>query len=158
MKGDINVDFVMAVILFVSVYAMLYMLLPAATISFKKTPDPFYTTGQFFSDVLLTSTGIPANWTTIAGVSKLGFAYGNNITSFPNILDARKVSAMVNQNCSLLKPKMDILLDFALSVEAGSATHSCNATIPKVARLMERVAYLKNGTQFTPAKVKIWIW
>ena len=43
MKGDINVDFVMAVILFVSVYAMLYVLLPAATISFKKTPDPLWT-------------------------------------------------------------------------------------------------------------------
>jgi len=158
MKGDINVDFVMAVILFVSVYAMLYMLLPAATISFKKTPDPLYTTGRFFSDILVTTTGIPANWTSIAELSSLGFAYGSNTTSYPNILDARKIGAIVNQNCSSLKQKTRILLDFAISIEVGSNTYSCNATIPKVARLMERVAYLKNGTNYSPAKVKIWVW
>jgi hypothetical protein len=158
MKGDINVDFVMAVILFVSVYAMLYVLLPSATISFKKTPDPLATASYYFSDVLVTTPGIPAEWTSVSGVSRLGFAYGNNVTSYANILDARKVGAIDGQACSSLKTKTDLLLDFAIQVESSSKTYSCTATIPGIARLIERPGYLKNGTAYAPIKIKIWTW
>jgi len=158
MKGDINVDFVMAVILFVSVYAMLYVLLPSATISFKKTPDPLATASYYFSDVLVTTPGIPAEWTSVSGVSRLGFAYGNNVTSYANILDARKVGAIDGQACSNLKTKTDLLLDFAIQVESSSKTYSCTATIPGIARLIERAGYLKNGTVYSPIKIKIWTW
>jgi hypothetical protein len=122
MKGDINVDFVMAVILFVSVYAMLYMLLPAATISFKKTPDPLWTASHYFADVLMTSPGIPSNWGTIGEVQRLGLAYGDNITSYSNILDAKKIGAIGGQTCSLLKSKTDTLLDFSIAVDIVNAS------------------------------------
>jgi len=137
---------------------MLYVLLPAATISFKKTPDPLATTSYYFSDVLVTTPGIPAEWTSVSGVSRLGFAYGNNVTSYANILDARKVGAIDGQACSNLKTKTDLLLDFAIQVESSSKTYSCTATIPGIARLIERAGYLKNGTVYSPIKIKIWTW
>ncbi len=158
MKGDINVDFIMAIMLFISVYAMLYILLPSSTIDFKKTSDPLATASYYFSDVLATTPGIPAYWNTTADVSRLGLAYGTNSTSYPNIIDARKIGAIDGQSCSILKSKTDLLLDFAIQVESSSKTYSCTATIPVTARLIERVGYLKNGTAYTPVKIKTWTW
>jgi len=158
MRGDLNIDFVMAIILFVSVYALLYTLLPSATISFKKTPDPLATASYYFSDILMTTPGIPINWTTVNEVSRLGLAYGNNVTIYPNILDAKKVGAIDGQTCSDLKAKTSITLDFAIRVESSSRNYSCTATIPKTARLIERVGYLRNNTDYAPVKVKTWTW
>lgn len=158
MKGDMNIDFVMAIILFVSVYAVLYTLLPSATIGFKKTPDPLATASYYFSDVLVTTPGIPANWSTVASMTRLGLAYGTNATSYPNIIDARKIGAIDGQSCGSLKAKVDITLNFSIAIETNSRNYSCTATIPKVARLIERVGYVKNNTAYLPAKIKVWTW
>ncbi len=158
MKGDMNIDFVMAIILFVSVYAVLYTVLPSATIGFKDTPDPLATASYYFSDVLVTTPGIPANWSTTAGMTRLGLAYGTNATSYPNIIDARKIGAINGQSCISLMVKTDITLNFSIAVETSSRNYSCTATVPRIARLIERVGYVKNNTDYLPAKIKIWTW
>ena len=158
MKGNMDVDFVMAVILFVSVYGLLYTLLPSATISFRNMGDPLGPASQYFADVLVTTPGIPPVWNSTANVNKLGFAYGNNISSYSNIIDAAKFTAINGVSCSTLKPKTDITLDFAIQIETSRINMSCTATIPKTARLIERLGYLKNGTNYDAAKIKIWTW
>jgi len=158
MKGNLDVDFVMAIILFVSVYGLLYTLLPSATISFRNMADPLNPASQYFADVLVATPGIPPTWNSLANVNKLGLAYGNNVSSYANIIDATKVAAINNQLCSSLESKTDITLDFAIQIETSRASLGCNATIPKTARLIERIGYLKNGTNYDPAKIKIWTW
>lgn len=158
MKGDMNIDFVMAIILFVSVYAVLYTILPSATIGFKKTPDPLATASYYFSDVLVTTPGLPYYWNTTAGMTKLGLAYGTNVTSYPNIIDARKIGAIDGQSCISLMAKTDITLNFSIAIETTSKNYSCTATIPRIARLIERVGYVKNNTDYLPAKIKVWTW
>jgi hypothetical protein len=162
MKGDLNIDFTMAIILFISVYAMLYILLPSATISFKKTPDPLQTASTYFADVLTVTPGIPANWSDLGTVTKLGLAYGSNVTSYPNIFDVNKILAINGQACSSLKPKTDMLLDFAIKVDCNTCgtgiNYSCTGTIPTIARLIERVGYIKNGSTYTHAKLQVWTW
>lgn len=158
MKGDLNVDFVMAVILFVSFYALLYTILPSATIGFTKNPDPLATASYYLADSLITTPGTPFNWSSMSDATRLGLTYSTTFFDYPNILDAKKVGALNSQTCSSLKSKTDVTLNFAIVIETDSATHSCTATIPKKARLIERVGYVKNGTNYSPAKIKIWTW
>jgi hypothetical protein len=153
-----NIDFVMAIILFVSVYAVLYTILPSATISFKDTPDPLATASYYFSDSLVTAPGIPANWSTVAQMTRLGLAYGTNATSYPNIIDAKKIGAIDGVSCASLRAKTDITLNFSIQVEADNKNYSCVSAIPGIARLIERIGYVKNNTKYHPAKIKIWTW
>jgi hypothetical protein len=158
MKGDMNIDFVMGVVLFVSVYAIIYIQLPSSTVSFRQTPDPLTTASYYFSDVIATTPGIPANWTTVGEMTRIGLAYGTNFTSYPNIIDIKKAAAIDGQACSSLKAKTTITLNFAIIVNSNFRNYSCTATIPKVARLIERMGYLKNGTAYSPATIKTWTW
>jgi len=158
MKGYMDVDFVLAVILFVTVYSLLYTMLPSMTISFRETPDPIATTSAYFSDELMFTPGIPANWTTLGQATRLGLTYGTRTISYPNILDINKIASIDGQDCATLRAKTDVTLNFVIIVESSVHNYSCSRTLPATARLIERVGYVKNSTNYYPAKMKLWTW
>jgi hypothetical protein len=102
-----------------------------------------------------TATG-KINETVMPGV--LGM---ENNQYFNGTIDEWKVTNVSKSvywiNASYLSEN-DAFINYGLEESGVSGTYSCSSTVPKKARLIERIGYLKNGTEYTPIKVKIWTW
>lgn len=158
-RGAIEYDFVIATVLFLTVYAMLFASMPHISVNFRSLEDPAHTAAVYLSEKAVASPGYPKAWTSIASASELGFAYYNG-QLFANVLDANKVGQLPAYSCASLASKTPLSnkLSFKIRVENASVGFECTASVPQNARVVERPAYLKNNSLFLPYKVKVWTW
>ena len=159
-KGQLQVDFLLAFALFIVVYASVFQSFFLFTVGTRETPDELAVESRLLSSIFVESAGVPKNWTTYSQVRYLGFAY-YNITTFPNIIDKRKIDAIASQSCSTLKTNTDFTFNFKVSFinnyTVGN-TSSCSASQPSDARKVERTVYIWDGMNFTSAKMELYTW
>jgi hypothetical protein len=137
-KGVLPYDFAVAMILFTSVYAAIFISLPSISAVSKKFQDPFYSNAFHLSESFISNKG--------SGL----------ISVRRNIFEIDKAVALNNSLCTDIKT--DITKNFKLSIETSTVTYGCNATVPATARLVERSIYIKDGLSYTPAKLRVWVW
>jgi hypothetical protein len=159
MRGALDYDFSIAIVLFITVYASLYTVLPSFIGGLAEPrQDPYLAEARYFSDRLVLTPGEPQDWSDISLVEKLGLAY-YDATYYPNILDYDKVTQLPLQDCGALKEKLGADLDFKISVVTQANTWSCNSTEePMSPKLVQRMAYLYDGLTYTPARLDFWVY
>ena len=157
-RGDVNFDFSIALVLFMIVYAGLFSSLPSATTSFQKNRDALATSTVFLTESLVAAPGIPKNWTTFDENQKLGLAFYNS-TFFPNVIDVDKALQLSLRNCSEWYNKTTVTLEFKIAVINNTASvFECNNTVPRTARITDRMAFLKNASAYTPVTLRVYTW
>jgi hypothetical protein len=153
-------------------------------IAFKKRSNP----GESIMTYTFPTTDMTNSWNHIVGVfnennlsvyrngafvgsqiigvingsmSNQAFYIGGIYKYFNGTVDEARISNITRSaawiNASYLSEN-DAFINYGLEESGVSGTYSCSSTIPKKARLIERIGYLKNGTEYTPIKVKIWTW
>ena len=161
-KGVLNIDFIVAFILFIVVYFSIFQSMLFFSIGSREAPDELLMESRYFSDILVKSGGYPKNWTEISPISLeyLGFAYYNR-TTYPNILDKKKVEELTSQNCLDLLEYTDLTINFIVIIETEKGiSYGCIAAVgsPSDVRTIERVVYLFDGQNYTSSKLILQTW
>jgi hypothetical protein len=78
MRGAFDVDFIIAMVFFVAVYANLYVALPTLISTFRVNTDSFWSEAVYLSDTFINTAGEPKNW------SEGGAGFAGNYSGTPN--------------------------------------------------------------------------
>lgn len=124
-KGTMSYDFVIAIIMFLTVYVTMIQtsLYPMADV--KMTEDIYKGEINLMTETTVKTPGEPSNWTEMDQVERFGLALskeGNN----PNILDLKKLEELDETNCSVVREKTPIDTGMNISFTVNNKTYSCN--------------------------------
>jgi hypothetical protein len=158
MRGQLHIDFMLALALFMFVYAMIFGYIAFFTTGYRQTTDEFTFEARHLSNVFVESAGYPKDWDTFSEVSTLGFARLNS-SIYPGVIDTKKVVAISSQSCSDLKSKTDVTMNFKITLELNRTLNvSCSGTAPANARMIDRPVFAFDGMNFSSAIFHLQVW
>ncbi len=124
-KGTLNYDFIIATILFLTVYVTMIQTSIYSFASIGQKRDIFTHESEVLTEMLVKTPGHPVNWESLSEVNQLGltlYQRGNN----PNILDMKKLEVINSSKCSDLKGLTPISADVNINFTMDNTTYACN--------------------------------
>ncbi len=157
MKGQLYIDFVLALALFVFVYSSVFGYIAFFTAGYRQNTDEFTFESRVLSNDFVEGAGYPSYWQSYSQANTLGFAWFNT-SIYPNIIDKVKFNAAAGQSCDTLKTKTDISTNFKIELESNNTNISCSGTAPNNARRIERTVFVYDGMNITGGIFRIYMW
>lgn len=157
MRGQLYVDFVLAIALFMFVYATIFGYIAFFTAGYRQTTDEFSMESKYLSNTFVESAGYPKYWQSYSEVSSLGFAWFNT-SIYPNFIDKVKFNAAAAQSCDTLNSKTDVTVHFKIELEMNKTNSSCSGTAPSNARRIDRTVSIYDGMNITGGIFRLYVW
>lgn len=156
MKGDIDFDFILSIVLFLIIYIIIFQTISFLTLGARETPDIYSMEIVQLSEQFMKSAGSPEIW-DLANVTKLGFAYYNESCK-QNILDYNKIILINNTDCSNLTEKTATTVKFNIKFETNNYVLNCSNAPKSTARIVERSGMVYDGNTYEPIKMRLYVW
>ena len=156
MKGDVDYDFILAFVMFISIYTSVFQMLPYMTSGSNEAKDIILMESTHLSETLVKSPGYPRDWNATS-VTKLGLAYYGE-TYRPNILDYYKITEINGTDCAGYADAVDTAIGFKITVVTNAYSLGCSNTPDAYARVIERPVMVYNGVSYEPGIMRLHTW
>ncbi|MCD6522789.1 MAG: hypothetical protein J7K68_03490 [Candidatus Diapherotrites archaeon] len=152
-KGSLNIEFVIAVTLFISAFWVLY--LQGSTFITQRIVrnDVRYPAMYMFSEKIMKEAGEPKDWNATNTYTTFGLAYYDGKT-YASILDENKLDAMNGSAC----PTMELFngIDFAIKVRTKAKVWECTTNIKKITSIQRPVYVRMNSGAYKEGVIYVW--
>ncbi len=157
-KGTVSYDFIVAIVMFITIYATLMLTVTYPLTDTRVRRDQFEGETFLLTDLVTKNPGYPANWTQMDQVELFGLALhkeGNN----PHILDMGKLVELNNTDCITIKEKVPLDSYLYISMDVQGRVYECNVEGQVAPERHEKTSfYVWNGTEYLMGQGRIHVW
>ncbi|MEM3412252.1 MAG: hypothetical protein QW735_00940 [archaeon] len=149
MKGTLDFDFMMSLLLFLTIYFSVYLFLPDLMQDVLSTKDYRQSIVSNIAEYIISQPGFPENWTNISDAELFGLA----VSGERNIISLEKAKALHNQPCDLIKTPLEFKVK--VKVVAGNTEFSCEG-YQNFTRIRRNV-FIFDGENYTQGVVEVYV-
>ncbi len=159
MKGQINIESISSLIVFVLISSYLYLSLSSLRSDYYRYVDEqeVYSLAVSMSELIINNMGVPPNWNDTQQLIVVGAAYSNKT----NLISLDKLQKLC-EDYEWLKDKLELdKFDFNITLtnlETGETVINCGKAPVRNAVRVERIVAAVNNTTMFVSKFVIQVW